>query len=385
MSSHKGLTYTWVAIISTCLAYGCINIVQNALPLLVGATAAGLSLTASQVGLAFTLDGLAMGVVAFAMAPLVSRLPKLVSLWGAFAVIAVMHLAMAWADGAGQVMVIRLTAGAATGLALVALNNIVAVSSDPVRFYAGATASAILFGILSFLVLPPLVESYGIAGAFWPLVAMMLAVMPLLMFLPRLSHSEAATPAARDHTGSSARLKMAFIATVLSVQGAQVAYYAFVERRADHIGIDPVSIGETLGLSYSLALVALLLVSWLGDRVGQMRALVACLSTQMVCAAVVYMSDAPALVTVAILVQSPLYLASIPYQLGIGAAMDETGRLSNFAIGAFFIGVGLGPLIGGVLIDGFGYTSIAVINVMVMTGALAIYGLATRRIKQMAG
>jgi len=214
----------------------------------------------------------------------------------------------------------------------------------------------------------------------------MLVVMPLLKFLPRLSHSEAATPAARDHTGSSPRLKMAYIATVLSVQGAQVAYYAFVERRADNIGIDPVSIGEMLGLSYSLALISLLLVSWLGHRVGQMRALVACLCAQMVCAAVVYMSDAPALVTVvAILVQSPLYLASIPYQLGIGATMDKTGRLSNFAIGAFFIGVGLGPLIGGVLIDGFGYTSIAVINVMVMTSALAIYGLAIRRIKQTAG
>lgn len=371
MNQHTEQKISRLAFISTCITFGTIAIVQNALPLLLGVIVVGLGLSAGEVGIAFTLEGFAMGFVAFTLAPFIGKLPQRQTIWGAMALLLVTHLAMAFVDNVAHVMILRALGGAFAGLALVGLNNIVATSSDPVRFYGGVNASGILLGILSFMILPTTIELWGIRGGFWPIAAVIILIVPIMARIPEPGATQEELP--KHSTTTKTPLSIFYLVAIFLVQAGQVAYYAYIERRATDIGLDPQTIGNALTVGYSLSLGTMLLASWMGERFGRMIPLAIGLAGHMICIGIVLTTRDPSIMIPAMILQSPFYFFSIPCQLGIGAALDHSGRIANFAIGIFFIGNGFGPMIGGFLIETVGYSAISVLNLVVVLTGLLIY------------
>ncbi len=362
--------------LSTCIVYASTTIVQNALPLLIGIVIVSLGLSASNVGLAFTLDGLTMGIVAFALSPFISKLPQRQIIWFAMGLLTLAHISMAFVVDATQVMVLRAISGGAAGLALVGLNNIIATSRDPVRFYSGTTASGIIIGIIFFMILSTTIDLYGIRGGFLPIAAFIILTIPLMLRLPNLGAVEADIQPTKAM--DSKVLPILFLVAVLTVQASQVAYYAFVEHRLIGIDIDAITIGNWLSIGYFVAFLIMVLASWMGERFGRVAPMAIGLTGHVVCIYLVFSSTDRDVVMAAAILQSPFYFLSIPYQLGIGAEMDRSGKLANFAIGTFFIGNGFGPMIGGFLIDTYDFSAIALFNAVAVVSGLIIFKFCNR-------
>lgn len=55
------------------------------------------------------------------------------------------------------------------------------------------------------------------------------------------------------------------------------------------------------------------------------------------------------------------YFFVLPYQLGIPADLDHSGKLSGIGVGTIFIGLSCGAFLGGVLVTRFGYSSLGLL------------------------
>ena len=362
-----------------CACYALYMTPVNISPLLVAALVSDLSLTADQAGFVLTVEFFGLATTSVMLSSLASRLPlKRVLLGGAG--LAIVGNMLALQAGSIEVLIVfRFIAGVGLGVLLLGINMGIARTPDPVKLYGLATTTGLVVAAILFLMLPAILEQWAITGAYGLLVLLSLFTFLIILFLPEFADNA-------DNRSEVTRLEVSgiklvsLILALLLISSTYVAFYVFSERIGTNTGLSSKDMATLLALIQIPCFLATGLASWLGSRFGLFTPLLIAVSGQALAILIATQTESSFVFVVSFFVNNALFLFSLPYQLGIGAALDETGRVASIAGGTFIFGSAIGPYLGGYLIESQGISSIGLVTCASVAIALPLCWYVTRRI-----
>ena len=342
-------------------AYSLATAVFNIAPLLIGMLISVLGLMEEQAGLLMTLELVSMSMVAFLLAPwgaqFSSRKAIILSVVLAFT----SHALSAGTLNYTFLLGLRILAGASGGLLLLAVNTRIAASAEPVRLYGLVVVATTIVGAILLALIPTLVHSFGMAGTYGALAVLCLVVCPLIMIIPEPSMQKASSSLNDNTALAVSRLQVVLLlSAVFIIQFGQSGFYSFSERfGVEFVGLTVEEMGLLLAVGYLGAIPGSALAAWVGYKFGRVAPLLLSLLVfAMTVNLAVFANDA-IIFSVAFIALNFVYFFCIPYQLGIAADLDHSGKLASASIGVFFFGLAGGPYLGSFLVSNFDYFSLA--------------------------
>lgn len=236
------------------------------LPLYVGAAAGDLGLNQQQIGFLASAVAGGSALSSVAMMFLVRRVPwRLAGLVTLSLLLIPMGLSVLVEDVQLFMLLQGLAAlgsGSTYSLALTAL----AERRHPDRAFGFSVAAQVSFQVFGMLVLPGLIAKGGIDAILLLFVAMEVAALLLLFWLPKQGRTLVAT----RHAGT-----LFSVPLLLALGGCFLfffnigAVWTYIERMAVLAGFSAAQIGNSLAIGVSLGIPGALLASWCGDRFGR--------------------------------------------------------------------------------------------------------------------
>lgn len=363
-----------------CISYALVMTPANVSPFLMVAVMSGLSLTVDQAGFVLTIELVSLALTAAILSPLASRLAiKNILYVGAGLVLLGNTLTMQ-ATSMDQLLLYRIIAGLGAGVLLLGVNAGIARTRDPVKLYGLANATGLSVAAILFLLLPGVVERWGISGAYGSLTLLVLIAILLIYLLP--APKQIVERSIDLSTLSVSRIKIICLAVALLLAPATyLSFYVFSEPIGTRAGLSIQQMGVLLAIVQFGGILAASLASWLGSRCGIFMPLLLALGGQAIAIFIATQTDSSFVFVTSFLILNMLFLFSMPYQLGIGASLDKTGRLASIGAGIFFFGGAGGPYLGGYLIANHGISSIGMVTCVGVIIALTCFWHVTSRMQ----
>lgn len=340
------------------------NSVIYLIPLLIGGMVGDRGFTEQQSGWLASIDlgGYALATALTAL--VVDRLRwRHLALFGV-SIIALANVVTTLAHPFSTFAAVRFVSGIGCGILAALASITLSRTADPERGFGVLFAVSLLFGTAGLWGLPSLLELHGLNGAYW-----MLAGLAVLVGIvaARLPDRIAPVPSAAACGGASPILVALVLVSVLLFWAEQNAVYAYVERIGNAAGLEPQFIGFALGLANLTGFAGAALVAWLGSRSGRLLPLAVVTVLQLVCLATLSGQVTSVAYLLGLGLLSMAWNVVNPYQLGVLAGVDSTGK--SLALAATVTGAGLaaGPAAGAAAIAYGGYGVI-----LWMAGALAV-------------
>ncbi len=266
------------------------------------------------------------------------------------------HLASSFTSSYPLLMSTRVLAGLGAGLAFAAGSAAAAGARQPERVFAVAGLAGGLGGALLLAGLPYAILSYGPTGAFVTLAALVLLALPFVGWLPAPARRRA-----QDGVGPAPHRGMALrgLAAVAVLAVGEGAVWALAGEIAAGAGLSVLGAGRVLAVSAVLGQAGSLLAAWLGTRRG--RVLPVALGVLCVAASVVMLilARSPLVFGAGAAVWGVSFFFVFPYLMGAMAVLDPRGRWAVAAGAAEVVGLGVGPVVGGLLVTGASYGALA--------------------------
>ncbi|MEV6108057.1 MFS transporter [Streptomyces sp. NPDC051940] len=359
-----------------CATYAVAAIVFNVAPGFISALIDGYHFTETEAGLVATADMLAMAATGFLAGPALARRSRRRLLGAGAALVALGNALSVVVGSLGGLLATRVVAGVGTGLLLVFANTMAATTRNPTRSYGLATMTATVVGAFLLVVTPMVVSAAGYES-FFVILAVFGAVVAL--FVPGEPAAPAATPAAETGTDrlSPALLRLLSVAA-MAMMVVQSAFYAFAQQAGEDAGLSSGAAGAVLSVGYIGGIVTSALAAWLGNRWGRWTPVALGMVLQAAASVVVLSGPGATVAGAALIAQSATLFFGIPYLLALNAEADASGRFSNIGVGLFFLSLAVGPFVGGLLLDAFGYAGVAVAVVVGTVAGLIALAPVTR-------
>ena len=349
-----------------------------ALPMLVAAYVSGLGLDEQQATMVGSVEIVSSAFGAFTAAPYLSRhSPRGFALAGALLVV-ISNLIGSAVDSVTVVVFLRAVAGFAAGMVLGAGNALLSSTKQAERIYALALIGSTLVAALLMWLLPYAVSSANQKGVFVLLAAFTVLLTPLLFLINK-------RPIVRSNQLNRESGKLANIGFGISILIATVVFrigegavWTVLEFLGEESQLDIHSIGKILSGTIVTGLLGAGGAAALGKKLGQLYPI--WIGIIVVCATVMALSNFhnPGIYVVAVLLESLAFYFVLPYLIGLFALLDQTGRWVAIGSGAIFLGLGIGPMFGGVMVKYFGYGSLGWTMLLsgIVTVSLASYVVA---------
>jgi predicted MFS family arabinose efflux permease len=269
----------------------------------------------------------------------------------------------------GPMAAARVIMGIGAGIAIVAVNAAVASSDDPDRRFAMIYTLGGLLAAIYVAGLPLALARWGYPGGFSICVFMCMLALPFCLLLPRHAHelprstkAQPQLPAADAPPSALAVLLVVGSIGIYSI--GEQALWAFAgEIGIRNVGIPMESIGNMLaGMTIAGSLGGFL--AWkIGARFGRtVPVLLGCLGSAISRFGFMVADDYATMMASAVLWAFSFYYVS-PYQMGVAAAMDRTGRIAVAAGALMNFGYAFGPGIGGAVIGYLGQQALMLVVV----------------------
>lgn len=344
------------------------NSVIYLIPLLIGGMVGDRGFTEQQSGWLASIDlgGYALATALTAL--IVDRLRwRHLAVCGV-AIIALANVATTFAHPFSTFAAVRFVSGLGCGILAALASITLSRTANPERSFGVLFAVSLLFGTAGLWGLPSLLERYGLNGAYWMLAGLAVLVGIVAARLPDRIAPGAATAA--GSSGASPVLVALVLISVLLFWAEQNAVYAYVERIGNAAGLEPQFIGFALGLANLTGFAGAAFVAWLGSRAGRLLPLAVVTVLQLVCLATLSGQVTSVAYLLGLGLLSMAWNVVNPFQLGVLAGVDSTGK--SLALAATVTGVGLaaGPAAGAAAIAYGGYSAI-----LWLAGALAVLSL----------
>lgn len=314
------------------------------LPLLVGAVVAGFKIAPAHAGLAASAEmgGIAAGTLLAGF--VIARIDRRRLVIASALVVAGANLVSLLPSSFELLLPLRVVSGLGSGGLLAAMAAAVAGTRNPDRNFGIFVAAAFLLSSLSFGILTGIVARTGAGALFGTLTALNLSVLLAAPLFPR---------SAPEVTADSEPEAVHAIATipVVAALGGILTFYLGVGSVwpvmggiGSALGIAPTQIGQTLASASIAALIGAMAAAALAVRLGRTRPLLGGLA--IVVASQAWLAVAG---TRAFAVAPLLFLLSwnfsVPYMMGMLAALDRSGRAVAFNMTLQYIGFAVGPLL----------------------------------------
>ncbi len=345
------------------------NSVIYLIPLLVGGMVGDRGFSEQQAGFMASADLGGYAVATFATAMALDRFAWRRMALCAVSVIIIANVATTLVYQPDSFALIRFASGLGSGVLAAIASVAVGQTDNPERNYGMLIGAALLFGTAGLWGLPVLLDHFGLNSAYWLLAFLAVATAFVAVKIP---NARAVRAEARAIATRSVWLWAGVVlSSILLFWAEQNDVYAYIERIGNAAGISAEFIGFSLGVANLMGFVGAALVAWLGTRVGRVVPLVIATVLQVTCLAVLAGHVSPTSYLVALGVLALAWNIVNPFQLGVLAGIDPSGRALALAATVTGVGLALGPAIAAVAIGVAGYGA-----VLWLGGALSVISLA---------
>lgn len=345
------------------------NSVIYLIPLLVGGMVSDRGFSEQQAGFMASaeLGGYALATLLTAL--LLDRVPwQRMAFAGLVAMIAA-NVATTFAHDGQTFALVRIASGLGSGILAALASVAIGQTDQPDRNYGFLIAASLLYGTAALWGLPVLLARYGLNSAYWLLVALAVAV---IFVVPSMPAGRAARNERSAAVGVSGRwlLSAAVLLSILLFWADQNDVYAYIERIGNASGISEEFIGFSLGVANLTGFAGASLVAALGTRFGRLLPMLFATVINLVCLVILAQAVRPWTYLVALGAMAVSWNVVNPFQLGILAGVDPTGRALALAATVTGAGLAVGPAIGAIAVGIGGYVA-----VLWAAGALAVFSL----------
>lgn len=294
---------------------------------------------------------------------LAPRIQRLRGRWVATVGFAISALAFWTAAGTQQytqLAMLHAVAGVAAGSALSVTHGTIARSSNPHRLFAIVGMALGVFAVLFLGGVPQLIAAKGGAALFhaFALVMGLGALAALLAFPSPESAADAAQAAAKP--APLPKVVWYGIVGISCMTLVQSMVFSFLEGVGTHRGFGRAAIN---GVLIALGLVNLLpaaLAALLQKRLAVRTVLLAGPVVQLALATTIVVSPAFGPYAFAASLLAAVLVFTHTFAFGYLARLDESGRALTGTPAMLMVGSAIGPFLGGTLVKGIGYESLAV-------------------------
>lgn len=381
MTAQAGRTASAKLLAGVGAATAAAHIGNNFTTFLIGGLMDRYGFTPVQMGAWTMVETLSYAAAMFVVAPRVASLsPRLLMLVAGVIVAAAQLLSAATGDYP-LLLAARLGTGLGFGLANTALNLAAGRSTNPARaISAGIACQTVVYAAIN-IGLPMIGARVGVHGMFAALAGFTALCTGFAWTLPGRTPAARATAEAETlHTPDGADRWRVLAAMALFTFGS-LAIWQFVERAAHAIGVSAVDYGRYQSIatlaSAASNIVLAVLVTRLRRAVPLAVALLAC---GLSCAALTTVPSAWGF-ALALLIFNMSWFVSYPLLLGIGYAVDPSGRLAVLCSAAWLLMMSFGSLATGVIAQVLGgYRIVGPLGLLFCIAAILVMWPLVRRL-----
>lgn len=336
------------------------------LPYLFSAYITSFAISESAAGLLITYNLTAMCLSAFAIAPVVHRLPRraMILLGTALAVLG--NIGVIMANDSVSVIVPLLLSGIGYGAVLALGNAVVASYEDPEKTFDRVVLLGTILFIALLILTPQFASRFSLDGVMLVLIVLHLLCLPWLMATPekkRLVGEEAAVAISktgkRSYLFLLTPLSLAVLAMVLFYFIRDTMIWMYAERIGVHrLGFEPSRLGLIFGVHGATSLLGPLLLIWLGKRLERSTLLILGILASGGATIAVSQADSQWLYSGLVIIWSTLHFFTYSCLMGIASVADNKGRIVAAAGGAVMAANGIAPMIAGYSVEWGGYAGL---------------------------
>ncbi len=273
----------------------------------------------------------------------------------------------------GTLLALRFVAGLGGGSAVVLAYGVVASTTHPDRYMGLFVVTQMIFQVAAFLLLPSLVERYGLPFFYYLFIGLASVGLLLGFLLPSTGHAEELHRGEVD--GLPVRSHLAIFLVLASMMLfflGQSGIWAFGELIGTAGGLDDQTVGNLLAGTTLLALFGGVASAWLDVRFGRFLPILVAVLLQ-VAMLVFFFGDMSATFFFVVFgVFSFCWNFGIAYQVGTLVSVDGDGRYTALIPAFQGAGLALGPAVAGLFLTGEGYYSVNVISGIALLAYLAL-------------
>lgn len=333
------------------------NSVIYMVPLLVGGMVNDRGFSEAQSGYMASADLAGYAIATFLTAMVISRWSWHRLAYTGLVLMVGANIATTFAAELPAFAATRVINGLGSGILAALASVSVGQSENPDRNYGLLLAASLLYGTAALWGLPVLLAQLGLNGAYWLLVVQAATMMLAVPRLPQW-HVPARRAATIGRRQGIWVLAGGLLAAIMIFWAAQNDVYAYIERVAHASGLSAGFIGFTLGMANLTGFLGASLVAVLGTRVGRLLPLVVATAILLVCIAVLARPLTPLVFLLSMGLTALAWNIVNPFQLGILAGVDSTGRALALAATMTGAGLAIGPAVGATAIGIGGYDAV---------------------------
>ncbi|MNG71373.1 Major Facilitator Superfamily protein [compost metagenome] len=358
----------------------------NVLPLLFGALAERYGFGEHQLGNLAMAMNLGFGVLGLASLMWIRRVSwRVISLLSSL-VVASAVLCILFDPSYDSLLMLMALAGAGTGALYALAMTIFGDSAQPERAFGFKLGMETIPGAVLLMVLPVAVAPlWGFEGMLITLaVSMVLMGIAPLSWIPRRSQrlsemlSETLPTANRD---SRTIVWLSLIASLVFLTGI-MSVWAFLELMGKKTGLSSDTIGTVLAVGFIINAGGGFIASSIGLKAGRFLPVAVVLCAEVI--GLVALNQFSSLTSFVIGAMCLLFSISfvLAYTFGLMAEFDLSGKLVALGALCLSIGAAVGPAVGGLLIEAYGYGAVLLFSGGCSLAVLVIHGAAVLRVQQ---
>ncbi|MFF1831074.1 hypothetical protein [Paenarthrobacter sp. NPDC058040] len=377
VNAPQSVRSTLIPVVAYSLIFTLLFFIPNLLPIYTGILIDIGGLGPEQAGAVNSTYLGSMTVATISATFLVSRIPPRTLAFAAILLQAVGFGIPLLLGGGEAVFLGMAVAGLGNGALFAVTNASGALEKHPVLVFG---AGMVLTNVASAALPTPLyaaVGAFGLSGLF----ITPLAVIPLILFsllvLPRKVVTEVAgTERQLRRTTSKSNVTAVLLLAGIFLSGLfTMVYYAYSDRLLVRAGFQMDAIALIFTVIYLTAslggVVAMMMARWPKHLAVNLVVITSLLVLSVVLTTVF---EGPTGVVIGANVAGALSMLTMAIQPALAAQLDLTGRLSAAASGALIASMALGPIIGGWILESFGFRGITILTIVLGVGAVLAMG-----------
>jgi MFS family permease len=276
---------------------------------------------------------------------------------------------------------LRFLHGLIGGALMGVTTSVVARTENPERTFAIAIFVQLGLGGVGAATLTPLLDAYGV-GIVW--LSFIVLTLPSLFMLPLLDSYPVMEDYAEQGT-SRQRAPLRYVVLALLAififQAGEFSLFAYQLELGMHYGFGTEFVSLVLASALWAGGSTAVIVAWWGTRIGRLLPMCAGVFGMTVCSGLLLI-PVLGIYMVAAVGFSACFSIAIPYLLGIGSEMDNTGQIA--AVGSFIntLGLATGPAIAASLLNGDHYERVVLFACVVLLASVIVGVPAARMLDQ---
>ena len=309
--------------------------------------------TRGEIGTIATLELFSISLVSIIISRNTHRINKRLVFIFAAIIVAIGHTLTIYASDLNMVFLSRIIAGIGSGAIVATIMATIARAQNAQMTFALLNSGVGAAGVLLSLVVPRIIASSGMDGAYFVHLIFSLLAFLFILIIPFSESSSEEDTVKGQYKGKAGWIAMFGVAFAFLAHGGLLT---FGERIGAGLSISTVSMGNAFAIGGVLTIIGPLIAGFIGTRFGSMKPSIFFLVLMIIGAFFVANAWNPAIFFIVIPIFGLLPIMWTPFFLGGMANLDSTGRLAAAHPAFVTMGGAIGPMVMGYISDYGGFS-----------------------------